>query len=143
MKGDFQPAQPQFLELADPLLEFVGIAPIHQQAPPQPVPYLAEACPRLDLVFDAGIAVRVQHGRRGQRRHLIHRVACGGDLQTVQIREALEDGAGGAARALGDLRGRGHPGGMVESQPEVGVDQPLPGPFGPQAPTVDPLCRTC
>ncbi len=121
--------------------EFVGIAPIHQEAPPQPAPYLAEVGPHLDLMFDAGIPVSIQQGRGGQRSHLIHRVAGGDDLQAEQIREALEDRANGAARAPGDLRSRGHPGRMFEGQPEVSFDEPLPGPFGTQAPTVDPLPR--
>ena len=59
-KGDLQPTEPQFLELADLLPEFVGIATIHQEAPPQPAPYLAELAPHLDLMFDAGIPVRIQ-----------------------------------------------------------------------------------
>lgn len=141
VKGYLQPAEPQFLKLADLLPEFVGIASIRQEAPPQPTPYLAELGPHLDLMFDAGIPVRVQQGRRSKRSHLIHRVAGGGDLQVEQIREALEDRANGAARAHCDLRSRGHPGRMLEGQPEVSFDEPLPGPSAAQAPPVDSFPR--
>ena len=121
----------------DPRLELARIALVGVQRAPQRQPLLADPAARLDVGFEAGQAIAGKVARHGLRRALGEGVVRGRHAQRMQVGKALEHGAHGIARALGDARSRRDLRAFAQ-QRQVGLDDQLLCPRAAQATTVDP-----
>ena len=121
----------------DPRLELARIALVGVQRAPQRQPLLADPAARLDVGFEAGQAIAGKVARHGLRRALGEGVVRGRHAQRMQVGKALEHGAHGIARALGDGRSRRDLRAFAQ-QRQIGLDDQLLCARAAQATTVDP-----
>ena len=133
---ELEPLRDRGARQPDAGLELCRFALVGVERTPKRQPGLAGLGARLDLRADArrSVGVDVAHRRLhgGERKTVVG----GGDAQGHQIREALEDGADGVARALGDAC-RGRDLRVLAQQREIGLDDQLARAFAAQSPAID------